>query len=33
RDAWDHVFAFEFDSRYRPCSLVGQIARYRGICP
>jgi len=33
RDAWDHVFAFELDSRYRPCSLVGQIARYRGICP
>ncbi|KJS37427.1 MAG: molybdopterin biosynthesis protein B [Hyphomonas sp. BRH_c22] len=33
RDAWDHVFAFELNSRYRPCSLVGQIARYRGICP
>lgn len=33
RDAWDHVFAFELDSRYRPCSLVGQIERYRGICP
>ncbi|MCA8896721.1 MAG: molybdenum cofactor biosynthesis protein B [Amphiplicatus sp.] len=33
RDAWDNVFAFEFDSRFRPCSLVGQIERYRGICP
>ncbi len=33
RDAWDHVFAFELDSRYRPCSLVGQIERYRGVCP
>jgi molybdenum cofactor biosynthesis protein B len=33
RDAWDHVFALEFDSRFRPCSLVGQIERYRGICP
>ncbi|WP_017932530.1 molybdenum cofactor synthesis domain-containing protein [Robiginitomaculum antarcticum] len=33
RDAWDNVFAFEFNSQYRPCSLVGQIERYRGICP
>ena len=33
RDAWDNVFALEFDSRFRPCSLVGQIERYRGICP
>jgi len=33
RDAWDHVFALELDSRYRPCSLVGQIDRYRGLCP
>ena len=33
RDAWDHVFAFELDSRFRPCSLVGQVERYRGICP
>lgn len=33
RDAWDHVFAFEFNSQYRPCSLVGQIERYRGVCP
>lgn len=33
RDAWDGVFAFEFNSQYRPCSLVGQIERYRGVCP
>jgi molybdenum cofactor biosynthesis protein B len=33
RDAWDHVLVLELDSRYRPCSLAGQIARYRGICP
>tara|TARA_E500000318_G_scaffold85928_1_gene82283 strand:- start:148 stop:693 length:546 start_codon:yes stop_codon:yes gene_type:complete len=33
RDAWDNVFHLEFDSRFRPCSLVGQIERYRGICP
>jgi len=29
RDAWDQVFAFELDSRYRPCSLVGQIERLK----
>lgn len=33
RDAWDGVFALEFDSRYRPCSLAGQVPRHRGICP
>ena len=27
------VVAEELDSRFRPCSLVGQIPRYRGICP
>ncbi|MFC3070231.1 molybdenum cofactor biosynthesis protein B [Phenylobacterium soli] len=32
RDAWDLVLAQEFDSRFRPCSLVGQIPRYRGVC-
>lgn len=32
RDAWDLVLALEFDSRFKPCSLVGQIPRYRGIC-
>jgi len=33
RDGWDLVLALELDSRFRPCSLVGQIPRYRGICP
>lgn len=33
RDAWDLVLAQELDSRFRPCSLVGQTPRYRGICP
>ncbi|MCC7266290.1 MAG: molybdenum cofactor biosynthesis protein [Caulobacteraceae bacterium] len=33
RDAWDLVLAEELDSRFRPCSLVGQIPRYRGVCP
>jgi molybdenum cofactor biosynthesis protein B len=32
RDAWDLVLAEELDSRFRPCSLVGQIPRYRGVC-
>lgn len=31
RDAWDHVFKYELDSRYRPCSLVGQVPRYRDL--
>jgi len=33
KDGWDLVLAMELDSRFRPCSLVGQIPRYRGICP
>lgn len=33
RDAWDLVLVEELDSRFRPCSLVGQIPRFRGICP
>lgn len=33
RDAWDLVLGQELDSRFRPCSLVGQIPRYAGICP
>lgn len=33
RDAWDLVLAMELDSRFRPCSLVGQIPRFRGVCP
>jgi molybdopterin adenylyltransferase len=32
RDAWDLVLAHELDSRYRPCSLAGQIPRLRHIC-
>jgi molybdenum cofactor biosynthesis protein B len=32
RDAWDLVLAEEFDSRFKPCSLVGQVPRYRGVC-
>lgn len=32
RDAWDLVLGQELDSRFKPCSLVGQIPRYRGVC-
>lgn len=32
RDAWDLVLNQECDSRFKPCSLVGQIPRYRGVC-
>lgn len=32
RDAWDHVFALEFDSRYCPCSIAGQLPRLRDLC-
>lgn len=32
RDAWDLVLAKELDSRYRPCSLAGQIPRLRQVC-
>lgn len=32
RDGWDHVLALELDSRYRPCSLAGQIPRLRLVC-
>ena len=32
RDAWDLVLQYEFDSRYRPCSLAGQIPRLRHVC-
>ena len=28
----DLVLGFEFDSRYRPCSLAGQIPRLRHLC-
>lgn len=32
RDAWDLVLAQELDSRFKPCSLVGQVPRYREVC-
>ena len=32
RDGWDLVLGLELDSRYRPCSLAGQIPRLRAIC-
>ena len=32
RDAWDLVLSKELDSRYRPCSLAGQIPRLRQLC-
>ena len=32
RDGWDRVLALELDSRYRPCSLAGQIPRLRQVC-
>lgn len=32
RDGWDLVLCLELDSRYRPCSLAGQIPRLRELC-
>ena len=32
RDAWDLMLKFELDSRYRPCSLAGQVPRLRHLC-
>ena len=32
RDAWDLILASELDSRYRPCSLAGQVPRLRHLC-
>lgn len=32
RDGWDLVLAQELDSRYRPCSLAGQVPRLRAVC-
>lgn len=32
RDAWDLVLQFELDSRYRPCSIAGQLPRLREVC-
>jgi molybdenum cofactor biosynthesis protein B len=31
-DGWDLVLKFELDSRYRPCSLAGQVPRLRDLC-
>jgi molybdenum cofactor biosynthesis protein B len=33
RDGWDLVLKDELDSRYRPCSLAGQVPRLRELCP
>ncbi len=27
RDGWDKILSLEFDSRYRPCSIVSHVAR------
>jgi molybdenum cofactor biosynthesis protein B len=32
RDGWDLVLRYELDSRYRPCSLSGQVPRLRDLC-
>jgi molybdenum cofactor biosynthesis protein B len=32
RDGWDLVLSNELDSRYRPCSLAGQVPRLRDLC-
>jgi molybdenum cofactor biosynthesis protein B len=32
RDGWDLVLKLELDSRYRPCSLAGQVPRLRHLC-
>jgi molybdenum cofactor biosynthesis protein B len=32
RDGWDLVLKHELDSRYRPCSLAGQVPRLRHVC-
>lgn len=32
RDAWDKVLRYELDSRYRPCSIAGQLPRLREVC-
>ena len=33
RDAWDGIFAFELDSRYRPCSIVAHVPRLQSAAP
>lgn len=32
RDGWDLVLSLELDSRFRPCSLAGQVPRLRKLC-
>lgn len=32
RDGWDLILQYELDSRYRPCSLAGQVPRLRELC-
>ena len=32
RDGWDLILGLELDSRYRPCSLAGQVPRLRDVC-
>ncbi len=32
RDGWDLILQYELDSRYRPCSLAGQVPRLRDLC-
>ena len=32
RDGWDLVLGLELDSRYRPCSLAGQVPRLSHLC-
>jgi molybdopterin adenylyltransferase len=32
RDGWELVLQYELDSRYRPCSLAGQVPRLRELC-
>jgi molybdenum cofactor biosynthesis protein B len=32
KDGWDLVLKDELDSRYRPCSLAGQLPRLRHLC-
>jgi molybdenum cofactor biosynthesis protein B len=32
KDGWDLVLVHELDSRYRPCSLAGQVPRLRHLC-
>lgn len=32
RDGWDLVLKYELDSRYKPCSLAGQVPRLRHLC-